>query len=56
MIGAYVGLGAKNNSLYLMGAYDSSNRNYTTPFSGAFKRAGKRLDMGEMLSPLQGAR
>ena len=31
----YVGLGAKKsyNSLYLMGAYDSSNGKYTTPFS-----------------------
>src|SRR4029079_16266726 len=31
----YVGLGAKNsyNSLYLMGAYDSSNGTYTTPFA-----------------------
>jgi hypothetical protein len=52
MIGAYVGPGAKNNSLSLMGAYDSSNRNYTTPFSekllvDAFTRAGKRLDMGK---------
>jgi hypothetical protein len=50
----YVGLGAKKsyNSLYLMGAYDSSNGEYTTPFSGklladAFKKAGKRLDMGK---------
>jgi hypothetical protein len=49
----YVGLGAKKNynSLYLMGVYDSSNGKYTTPFSGkllvdAFKKAGKRLDMG----------
>jgi hypothetical protein len=50
----YVGLGAKKsyNSLYLMGAYDSSNGKYTTPFSekllvDAFKNAGKRLDMGK---------
>src|SRR5262249_29394498 len=49
----YVGLGAKKNynSLYLMGVYDSSNGEYTTPFSqqqlaDAFKKAGKRLDMG----------
>ena len=57
----YVGLGAKKsyNALYLMGAYDSSNGEYTTPFAqkllvDAFKKAGKRH--GEMLSPLQGAR
>jgi hypothetical protein len=50
----YVGLGAKKsyNSLYLMGTFDSSNGNYTTPFSekllvDAFKKAGKRLDMGK---------
>ena len=50
----YVALGAKKNynSLYLMGAYDSSNGKYTTPFSekllvNAFKKAGKRLDMGK---------
>jgi len=50
----YVGLGAKKNynSLYLMGLYDSSNGKYTTPFSekqlaDAFKKAGKRLDMGK---------
>ena len=50
----YVGLGAKKsyNSLYLMGAYDISNGKYTTPFSqkllvDAFKKAGKRLDMGK---------
>ncbi len=50
----YVGLGAKKsyNSLYLMGTYDNSNGNYTTPFSekllaDAFKKAGKRLDMGK---------
>ena len=41
-----------HNSLYLMGAYDSSNGKYTTPFAhrlfvGAFKRAGKRLDTGK---------
>src|SRR3954464_3952947 len=51
----YVGLGAKKsyNSLYLMGVYDSSNGKYTTPFSekllvDAFKKAGKRLDMGKV--------
>jgi hypothetical protein len=51
---SYVGLGAKKsyNSLYLMGAYDSSNGEYTPPFSekllvDAFKKAGKRLDMGK---------
>ena len=50
----YVGLGAQKNynSLYLMGAYDSSNGKYTSPFSkrllvDAFKKAGKRLDMGK---------
>ena len=50
----YIGLGAKKNynSLYLMGAYESSNGEYTTPFSqkllvDAFKKAGKRLDMGK---------
>jgi hypothetical protein len=50
----YVGLGAKKtyNSLYLIGAYDSSNAKYTTPFSmnllaDAFKKAGKRFDMGK---------
>jgi len=50
----YVGLGAKKsyNSLYLMGAYDSSSGDYTTPFAqkllvDAFKKAGKRLDMGK---------
>src|ERR1051325_2982450 len=49
----YVALGAQKsyNSLYLMGTYDSSNGKYTTPFSekllaAAFKKAGKRLDMG----------
>lgn len=50
----YVGLGAKKsyNSLYLMGAYASADGTYTTPFSqkllvDAFKKAGKRLDMGK---------
>jgi hypothetical protein len=50
----YVGLGAHKsyNSLYLMGMYDSSNGEYTTPFSekllvDAFQKAGKRLDMGK---------
>jgi len=50
----YVALGAKKsyNSLYLMGVYDSSDGTYTTPFSekllvDAFKKAGKRLDMGK---------
>jgi hypothetical protein len=50
----YVGLGAQKsyNSLYLMGVYDSSNGKYTSPFSekllvDAFKKAGKRLDMGK---------
>jgi hypothetical protein len=50
----YVGLGAKKsfNSLYLMGVYQSSDGKYTTPFSqtllvDAFKKAGKRLDMGK---------
>ena len=49
----YVGLAAKKsyNSLYLMGTFDSSNGKYTTPFpekllADAFKKAGKRLDMG----------
>jgi hypothetical protein len=49
----YIGLGAKKsyNSLYLMGVHDSSSGEYTTPFSqkqlaDAFKKAGKRLDMG----------
>ncbi len=49
----YVGLGAKQsyNSLYLMGTFDSSTGEYTTPFSekllvDAFKKAGKRLNMG----------
>ena len=51
---SYVGLGAKKsyNSLYLMGVYDSSSGEYTTPFPeqllvDAFKKAGKRLDMGQ---------
>lgn len=50
----YVGLGAQKsyNSLYLMGAYASSNGEYTSPFSqqllvDAFRKAGKRLDMGK---------
>ena len=50
----YVGLGAQKNynSLYLMGTYNSSNGEYTSPFSekllvDAFKKAGKRLDMGK---------
>jgi len=50
----YVGLGAQKSysSLYLMGVYDSSNGEYTSPFSqkplvDAFKKAGKRLDMGK---------
>jgi len=49
----YVGLGAKKsyNSMYLMGAYNT-NGTYTTPFAekllvDAFKKAGKRLDMGK---------
>jgi hypothetical protein len=51
---SYLGLGAQKsyNSLYLMGAYDSSNGQYTPPFSeqllvDAFRKAGKRLDMGK---------
>jgi hypothetical protein len=50
----YVGLGAQKsyNSLYLMGAYDPSNGEYSSPFSRkmleeAFRKAGKRLDMGK---------
>ena len=50
----YVGLGAQKNynSLYLMGAYASSNGEYTSPFSqkllaDAFRKAGKKLDMGK---------
>ena len=49
----YVGLGAQKNynSLYLMGVHDTSGK-YTSPFSekllaDAFKKAGKRLDMGK---------
>lgn len=49
----YVGLGAKKSyhSLYLMGTFDAATGEYTTPFSekklaAAFKKAGKRLDMG----------
>src|SRR6187551_3086598 len=45
----YVGLGAHKsyNSLYLMGAYDSSSGEYTSPFAqkllvDAFRKAGKR--------------
>ena len=51
---SYVGLGAQKsyNSLYLMGVHDSSSGEYTPPFSqkllaDAFKKAGKRLDMGK---------
>lgn len=51
---SYIGLGAQKsyNSLYLMGTHDSSNGKYTSPFSekilaDAFKKAGKRLDMGK---------
>src|SRR3982750_101920 len=50
----YVGLGAQKNynSLYLMGVYGTADGKYTTPFSqktlvDAFKKAGKRLDMGK---------
>ena len=50
---SYVGLGAQKNynSLYLMGVYDADGR-YRSPFSerllvNAFKKAGKRLDMGK---------
>jgi hypothetical protein len=49
----YVGLAAQKsyNSLYLMGVYDANGK-YTSPFSekllvDAFKKAGKRLDMGK---------
>jgi len=49
----YIGLGAQKNynSLYLMGVYDTGG-DYTMPFSEktlaeAFKKAGKRLDMGK---------
>jgi hypothetical protein len=43
----YVGLGAKKNfnSFYLMGAYDGSNG--AQRLAAAFKKAGKRLDMGK---------
>src|SRR3954466_15507355 len=43
----YVGLGAQKNynSLYLMGAYDGSNG--AKLLADAFKKAGKRLDMGK---------
>lgn len=43
----YVGLGAKKNynALYLMGAYDGSNG--AKALASAFKKAGKRLDMGK---------
>jgi len=50
----YVGLAAHKsyNSLYLMGAYESSSGEYTSPFPekllvDAFRKAGKRLDMGK---------
>jgi hypothetical protein len=50
----YVGLGAQKsyNSLYLMGTFDNATGEYTSPFSqkllvDAFKKAGKRLDMGK---------
>ena len=50
----YVGLGAQKNynSLYLMGVYNSSSGQYTSPFPekllvDAFRKAGKRLDMGK---------
>jgi hypothetical protein len=43
----YVGLGAQKNynSLYLMGAYDGSDG--VKVLADAFKKAGKRLDMGK---------
>ena len=43
----YVGLGAQKNyhSFYLMGAYDGSNG--AKRLAAAFKKAGKRLDMGK---------
>ena len=43
----YVGLGAQKNynSFYLMGAYDESNG--AKLLAEAFKKAGKRLDMGK---------
>ncbi len=51
---SYVGLGAQKNynSLYLMGTHDSASGKYTPPFdekllADAFKKAGKRLDMGK---------
>jgi hypothetical protein len=51
---SYIALGAKKNfnSLYLMGTHDSSSGEYTPPFDErllvkAFKKAGKRLDMGK---------
>jgi hypothetical protein len=42
-----VGLGAQKNynSLYLMGAYDGSNG--AKQLAAAFKKAGKRFDMGK---------
>ncbi len=50
---SYVALGAQKNynSLYLMGVHDTKGE-YTPPFSekllvDAFKKAGKRLDMGK---------
>jgi hypothetical protein len=50
----YVGLGAHKsyNSLYLMGVYETTNGEYTSPFSekllvDAFRKAGKKLDMGK---------
>ena len=50
----YVGLGAQKNynSLYLMGVFEGSSGDYTSPFprkllADAFKQAGKRLDMGK---------
>lgn len=51
---SYIALGAKKNfnSLYLMGTHESSTGKYTPPFDekllvNAFKKAGKRLDMGK---------
>lgn len=43
----YVGLGAQKNynSFYLLGAYDGSNGHKV--LADAFKKAGKRLDMGK---------
>jgi hypothetical protein len=43
----YVGLGAQKNynAFYLMGAYDGSNG--AKRLAAAFKKAGKRLDMGK---------